>query len=240
MNQICRKTPRHRTTPQRWAQIALMTCLAVTACERKQDAAASQLEHDYGYVATNSTHIATMRLHNPNRQTMVITDVSIECQCTKLEKPPGTIAAGETASFDVTFVAPDRPAVYTERIILQTDHDKEITLIFHARVGLPLKITPAVIDLGYVVAGYDYDTEVTVTNDGPDPVLLLYSTFDAHGCTAVIPRNAILAEMTTFIPVTVSASSPSGVRNVELTIHTDSKIQPTLTSVIKFSVQPAG
>jgi hypothetical protein len=63
-------------------------------------------------------------------------------------------------------------------------------------------------------------------------VRLIYSTSDAVGCFAKVPREPVPPQGTLRVPVVIPAAAGEG-RDVTLQLHTDLALQPTLGITVR-------
>lgn len=188
---------------------------------------------DLGYVGRGTTTSARAKISVPGKGSVKITDIKSECDCIKVagvkELPPG---ASEIA---FTFAAPKDAQEYTKRFFVQTDHPElgRIIVTVRASIEMPLRITPAPLNLGTIATSKAVAGTITVTNLGPEPLRLLYATADHEGLSAEIPADAIKPGSSVKIPVSMNVSNArKGQGKAQVNIHTTCANQRVLLAFV--------
>jgi hypothetical protein len=193
---------------------------------------------DFGYIEPGSTHRGRFLVRNPLTVPLGIRETRSECLCVKVTSWPRGIPAGQSRALESTFLAPEKPLQYAKRIILLTDRAElaQITLTIAARVGLPLRLEPEVLELGEVAAQKECEQEVTVLNDGRKPVRLLYSSSGVKGLYARVPRRPLEPGGALRVPIVFAPRSAGGGLGAggTLQIRTDSENQRSLSLRVRY------
>ena len=201
---------------------------------------------DLHYVEPDDQQTATFQVKNPTNKAWTIRKVETECTCMTLKSEVKVIPANGTTSLEVAFHAPKTVGPYDKRILLLTDdaQAKAITLELKARVGLPLTVEPATVDLGTLPAGQSSSQKIAIANAGKVPVKILYATSSSPDCVVKVPAAAVagpggsysLTVMVSPPPVASPSPTSGGTRQVALFIHTDSSAQSSLQVPIRYGV----
>jgi hypothetical protein len=122
--------------------------------------------YDFGFVEPKSAHKVLLTVQNPSKKPLTIARIRSECKCMSAVAAESAIAAGESAPVRVVLVAPEKPVLYNQRVLLQTDDPKNpvIPIRIKAAVGLPICTEPATVDFGMLAAGEEKQKIVTIAN----------------------------------------------------------------------------
>lgn len=178
---------------------------------------------DFGYIEPASRHVGKFKINNPSEDSWIITDARVQCNCTKIIDYPQIIYPEESAMVTVQFYAPDIHSNYSKKLYMTTSYqdNSTITLKVKARIGLPLSIDPPQLDLESLIQDEKHIAIITIHNDGPIPVQLVYATSNIPGCIARIPRTLIEPNGTLQIPITYTDSyRPTDQKSGSIKIHT--------------------
>ena len=198
----------------------------------------SRAEHDFGYVEPESKHSVIFAVENQSKDPVRIRRVRSECKCINVPDPPDVLAAAQTTNVRVDLEAPKEPASYTETVVLETEDPKNpmIVLAIKARVGLPLEVRPAVVNLGRLILGEHRYGSVTIVNDGREVLHPVYATSSDASAIACIPRASVPPAGQLVIPVLARASAAEQTpHKAMIQIHTDSHSQPQLTVEVEYT-----
>lgn len=196
-----------------------------------------KLEVDFGYIEPESTHTGRFILSNDSEKHVFIRRIDSECKCTTVDEQPKAIPAGQSVRVPFTFVAPADRTNYAKRVVLYTkdNETKPIVCTLRARIGLPLRADPAVIDLGDIGGVVPSDPKITLHNDGDKPVPLLYALSSAPGLYAQVPRASIPAGGSIDIPLKIEPSElKAGTHTVNVTVHVDEPAQRSVGVRVKY------
>ncbi|KKL24768.1 hypothetical protein LCGC14_2412010, partial [marine sediment metagenome] len=199
------------------------------------------VEHRLGFVKPDSLHRVIFVLKNPSDGAIAIKSSQSECVCMRVAAAPDAIPANSSAEVRVTFEAPKKATSYSKRVVLTTGEKSvpRIVLRVSARVGMPLEVTPSMLDLGTVAAGVEAKGNLTIVNRGDKPVRLLYGTSNWLECVARVPASAIPPGGRLSVPVVVRpGKSAAGRRSATLNIQTDCANQPRIAVRVKCLVKP--
>jgi hypothetical protein len=196
--------------------------------------------YDFGFVEPKSAHKVLLTVQNPSKKPLTIARIRSECKCMSAVAAESAIAAGESAPVRVVLVAPEKPVLYNQRILLQTDdlQTPVIPVRIKAAVGLPICTEPATVDFGTLAAGEERQKIVTIANRAKTPIRLIYSTSSGQGCFAKVPREPVPALGSLAVPVVVRAQG-AGRQNVSIQIQTDLALQPSVNVPVQFTVGQA-
>lgn len=187
---------------------------------------------DLGYIQPGSEHILAVRIQAPIDRPLSVERIHSECKCTVITEAPDQLARGETGVVSMRFVATDKPLRYNQAVLIQTDHPDaalaQQRLVVTARIGLPLNIYPQRL----WVSTHPTHLVVTVTNDGTQPVRLIYAVADAPGVTARVPREPVPAGASVELAVQVDHEHWDG-QAVRIRIPTTASEQPDLYIAIE-------
>jgi hypothetical protein len=187
---------------------------------------------DLGYIQPGSEHILAVRIQAPLDRPLTVGRIHSECKCTVITDAPDQVARGETGVVSMRFVATDKPLHYNQAVLIQTDHPDaalaQQRLVVTARIGLPLDIYPQRLK----ISTHPTQLVVTVTNDGAQPVRLIYAVADAPGVTAQVPREPVPAGASVELAVQVDREHWDG-QAVRIRIPTTASEQPDLFLAIE-------
>jgi hypothetical protein len=183
------------------------------------------LERDLGFVEPKSKHSLQFTLNNPTDRPLKITKIEKECKCTNFPDSIQEIAPHSSQKIEASFDTPDLRAAYSKRIILSTDSKEFPTVVLkvHARIGLPLNITPGKLDIAKIPAGETKHFPLTLTNEGEDPVQLLYSVASSSNVTVEVPRQTLARGQSAQLLAHFTSDPTS--KNFIIRVHTDSTKQ---------------
>ncbi len=199
--------------------------------------------HDFGYVNPDTRHLVLFEITNPAARRMTIRNVLVECPClTVLTRMPLTVEPAGKASVLMRF----HPAVnqierYGERVMAMTDLDEPKTIAMHvkARIGLDLELLPRRVDLGRLVVGSRRDVRLELINDGRGGHTLRYFSASLKAVAGGRLDRRIDPGGRVPIQITIEATGAPGRRKGVVQVHTDSPLQPTLTTVVSYEVVAA-
>lgn len=186
---------------------------------------------DLGYIVPGSSHILAYRVAAPTNQPLQLLGIHSECPCTTITQAPERVVTGQDAIITMRFVATHKPVLYDQGVLIRTDHPDpdlaERRLVVTARIGLPLSVQPQQIWAGATSGSSVSRVTVTVTNDGPEPIRLIYAVAESPGITAQVPSEPIAPGTSIELPVLIRPSRWDG-RPTRLRIPTTNEIQPNL------------
>lgn len=197
-----------------------------------------QTDHDFGYIEPGSTHRLRFLLTNDSDQPWTIQRAKAECKCMKITQLPQRINPGETSAVEITFDAFEKPQHYNKKVAVYTDRSDQpkIDLTLAARIGLPLRIDPQVLDFGVVSAGESKQLTVIIFNEGPESVKLLYSAASSKAVAAYVPRQPIEPGGQVELPITVTpAGDQTGDQQSAVAIRTNAPAQRQVSINIRFT-----
>lgn len=186
---------------------------------------------DLGYIVPGSSHTLAYRIAVPTNQPLQLLGIHSECRCTTITQAPERVVPGQEAIITMRFVATHKPVLYDQGVLIRTDHpDPELAerrLVVTARIGLPLSVQPQQISAGATSDSSVSRFTVTVTNDGPEPIRLIYAVAESPGVTAQVPREPIAPGTSIELPVLILPSQWDGCPT-RLRIPTSNENQPNL------------
>lgn len=192
----------------------------------------------FGYVKPGSTNQKSVVVYNSLPQPVKIIGIDAECACTTIPISLTELKPGVT-KIPVQFVAPDQIGPYSKHLVLRCE-SREMSAIMvkvTARIGQPLVISPATVDLGVLPVDEARTISVAVRNDGTDPVRLLYAVSNSACCSAQVPRDGLPGGTEVAIEVRVQPHSNPGTYRITLKIHTSLEAQRVLSLPLTYQVQ---
>jgi hypothetical protein len=214
------------------------TAMMSAAADSEAAADWRAIVHDFGYVEPGESTEATITLFNPTDTPLIIRGVRSECECIQIPNPPAQIETQSTVDTSIMFDAPEDVSNYSRRVVLQTDQREHptITIQVKARLGLPLRVEPEVLELGAVARGEQRREEITIHNDGKEPVRLLYGTSDNLGSVPLVPRERIEPRGSLAVPLQLLLIG-EGDKTISMQIQTSHPAQRTVTAWVKYTVE---
>ena len=166
-----------------------------------------RLTVDLGYVAPGALEPVEFVVANARDKPLEVKRLVPECACTRVTEAPERIEPGKAGKVRVDFEAPKESLSYAKGIVVETSDTerREVRLLLRARIGLPLRVEPEILDFGKVGAGEERRGRLTVHNDGPEPVKLIYATSPGGELTVEVPQAAVRPGWSTTLPVTLRA-----------------------------------
>ncbi|MCC5828832.1 MAG: DUF1573 domain-containing protein [Phycisphaeraceae bacterium] len=196
---------------------------------------------DMGYLEREEERVVYVTIDNPSIHPINVDRIHVECQCTAPVNPLNLVEPARTVQWPVHFKAPNQSALYRKRIILKTSHPdvREMTIIFVARIGLPLEILPLGVEPEGPRAGEPAQADpdggtghVTVINHGQSPIRLLYATTNIPDLVVVVPALVLEPGHHAHLPMKRRQTQNQPTR-ATITIHTNSRLQPSVTNTIE-------
>jgi hypothetical protein len=121
-------------------------------------------------------------------------------------------------------------------MLLTTDKKlPHIALRLKARVGLPLQIEPAVLDLGAISKSSLPKPQITIRNSSTQPVRLLYATSSDPTAIALVPREPIPPGGAMSVALSLG-DAPPGPHSASVQIHTDCQQQRFLHVQVRYAI----
>lgn len=199
-----------------------------------------QVTLDLGYVPAATTVQGVVQLRHDGDEPFRIRAIAIACGCTTLPEPPSRFPAGETVELPVRFDPRTNLGPYAKTLtFLPEDADQApIELTVAARIGQPLTLEPAGLELTSLAPAQQVVEQVTVHNEGDEPVRLLYAISSRPDVIARIPRQATLAPGAVLdLPVAVRATAAAG-QSHRATIHLQSSAphQRSMALPVRFTI----
>lgn len=199
-----------------------------------------EAEHDFGFVEPLSTHKVVLELRNSETEPLRFTSMRSECRCMSALVASDEIPPRGATRMQVTLKAPKDPTSYSKRVLLATGEGgarPALSVRISARVGLPLEVRPATLDLGKVAADKEVSGQVTLLNSGQKAVRPIYATSSSGGCIVQVPRADVPAGGSLAIPVVLrTAGTSAGPGKATVAIHTDCKEQPQVHVTVVYEV----
>ncbi len=196
-------------------------------------------EFDFGYVPTKAKREVIFLIDNPTTEPVKIRKIRSECKCMNVSEPPKDLAAKSSTAVKVVLVAPAKSSKYAKRILVVTADRKRsfLSLMVKADIGMPLKAQPETKDMGTIVPGQRYETEIKIANRGTKPFRPVYATSTESGCVASVPRTEIPGggEITIPVKFCVSKKSP-GKHSVDIAVHTNCPAQPQIKTKFTYTI----
>ena len=205
----------------------------------KKITVATGCEYNFNYVEPKSIHKMRFILDNPTDDDWIIRSVRSECDCMKCIDAPKSLLAGKSTPITIEFKSPKEPQEYLKQLIVFTDSKKtpNVKYCLKARIGLPLRVVPATIDLDQSPRKEEYEKVIQVVNDGKKPVKLLYSTSNDSSCYARVPIEPIAGGERVKVPVVFGPSETPPKRACEIRLHTNYPNQQVLRVLVRGSAE---
>ena len=178
---------------------------------------------DLGCVEPKSVHRFTLELFNGSDRDWPIESIETECTCiAAVDKPESVVAEGKT-SIGFEFTAPNLTGPYVKTISV-TAGNKVWETRMRARIAIPLDVEPESLTFS-LKAGVEKQP-LTIRNDGPAPVRLLYATASPPICMVKIRPEPIHPGEN--LALSVVLLEPKVGQSAVLQISTNHKHQKTL------------
>lgn len=193
---------------------------------------------DLGYIEPESSHELTYVLHAPEDHAIVSIQIESDCPCVETIDIPESIPAGQSTPLVIRFKAPNKILHYQQDLTILTaqgriqggDKTGKIWLTIQARSGLPLRVEPEELQL---IAGQANTSTVTIKNEGPDPIKLIYALSSNTAVKATVPKEPIQSGQAIEIQVTASEDWESN-GPTTLKIKTTDDTQPEVTVWVRY------
>ena len=178
---------------------------------------------DLGYVEPKSVHRFSLELVNSEDHDQPIIAVETNCVCIAATESPESIPAKDKMPITFEFTAPDLTGPYVKTISV-TAGNKTWETSMRARIAAPLDTEPDI--LTFSLKNGNKEQPLTIRNDGPTPVRLLYATAQPPICTAKIGAEPIPpgGDVVLSVILLESQTSPTAI----LQINTNHRHQKTL------------
>lgn len=153
------------------------------------DASVTTATLDLGYMALGERREFLVRFRNRGSSPLGVLQATSGCSCLRPRLTDTGQNDGISQEIGVVFTAPGNAGVYEKTLAVRLEATSVIcTVKVHARVGLPLSAVPVDPTL---IGDSRAASQVTVTNDGPVPVRLLYALSGDTRLRASVPVEAI-------------------------------------------------
>lgn len=185
----------------------------------------------FGNVQAGTTKDEIVTLSNTGNAALGINGVSIagaNASAFMQSNSCGTIAAGESCDVNVTYIPDGEGTQSATLTINSTDaENSSVDVALNGRSVLApipeIAVTPASVNLGRVQLGQSNSTQVTISNNGNDTLLIngielagpdASEFLQTNNCTTVAPGQTCSAEVS-------FTAAAAGVRNAQLVISSD-------------------
>jgi len=191
---------------------------------------ASGNQHNLEFIEPKSTHRVRFVLDNATEDDWTIRSVRSECNCMKCINAPKTLGAGKSVAITIELKAPEKSQTYSKQVVVFTDSQRAPAIKYRltARIGLPLRVVPATMNLDRIPESREYEQTIEVVNDGQKPVKVLYTTSTDAACYARVPARPVAGGSRLRLPVVFGRGRGPLGPDWQLSLHTDCKEQRIL------------
>lgn len=92
--------------------ILLLSATVLTAQETTRTYSFDRTSHDFGTIRANQAQTTSFKITNDGTSPLVLLDVKISCNCTKVDWPRQPVLPGNSAEIKVTYKDKDPGAFY--------------------------------------------------------------------------------------------------------------------------------
>ncbi|MEZ6068228.1 MAG: DUF1573 domain-containing protein [Planctomycetaceae bacterium] len=203
----------------------------------------SQLDHNFGVVASGAEVSQRIQIRNLYKETVTIANVGTSCGCTKAAVSANSIPSGEaiwlTVSIDTENFRGQKDTHVDVRVTFDNVHFKDVRIAIHTYIRKDVVIEPGSADIGTVGIGAGGQRELTIKYAGRDNWAIREIRTGSNLVKAVAEETSRGGGRVNYrMTVTLDPNAPQGPFRDRLTIVTDDASNPFVPVNVTANVEP--